>query len=258
MARIRTVKPELFLHESLFDAEVETGLPLRLAFIGLFCQCDREGRFRWEPRRLKAQILPYEETDFSRVLDALKTRGFVRKYKHDGREYGDIPSWNKHQSVNNRERKSEMPKFVASDELETTSTRQRRDNDACQSFPSGTRNKEGNKEGNKVLLASSDDDDANTGIFMVLNGGKRWTVSQADLDRWKERFPALDVEAELRSAQAWTEDNAAKRKTASGVKGFISRWLARAQNQGRGNVPANGSSKAKTTQFLQLPVEDAE
>ena len=71
--RIRTVKPELFLHEGLFDAEAATGLPLRLCFIGLFTQADREGRFRWQPRRLKAQILPYaEDVDFDRVLVALE------------------------------------------------------------------------------------------------------------------------------------------------------------------------------------------
>jgi hypothetical protein len=46
MGRIRTIKPEFFSHEALFDGERETGLPLRLAFIGLLCQCDREGRFR--------------------------------------------------------------------------------------------------------------------------------------------------------------------------------------------------------------------
>jgi hypothetical protein len=46
MGRIRTVKPELFQHGDLFDAEVESGFPLRLAFIGLFTCCDREGRFK--------------------------------------------------------------------------------------------------------------------------------------------------------------------------------------------------------------------
>jgi hypothetical protein len=34
MARIRTIKPEFFRHGGLFDAEIETGLPLRVAFAG--------------------------------------------------------------------------------------------------------------------------------------------------------------------------------------------------------------------------------
>ena len=109
MARIRTIKPEFFKHERLFDAELETGLPLRLAFAGLWTQCDREGRFHWRPRALKTDVLPYDEIDFSRVLDVLVTRGFVVKYACQGEEYGCIPSWNKHQVINNRESKSEIP-----------------------------------------------------------------------------------------------------------------------------------------------------
>lgn len=35
MARIRTIKPEFFLHDELFELEKETGLPVRLTFIGL-------------------------------------------------------------------------------------------------------------------------------------------------------------------------------------------------------------------------------
>ena len=108
-SRIRTIKPDFFKHERLFDAEMESGLPLRLSFIGLWTQCDREGRFEWRPRMLKAEILPYDDIDFSRVLDALATRGFVVKYASDDREYGHIPSWHRHQVVNNRETPSKIP-----------------------------------------------------------------------------------------------------------------------------------------------------
>lgn len=107
--RIRTIKPEFFLHEELFDLEQETGLPVRLAFIGLWCQADREGRFQWRPRTLKAGILPFDDTDFGRVLDALATRGFVVSYTCAGERYGYIPSFTKHQAVNNRESESDLP-----------------------------------------------------------------------------------------------------------------------------------------------------
>jgi len=109
MSRIRTVKPELFKHEDLFDAERLYLLPLRLAFIGLFSCCDCEGRFRWQPRRLKLDILPYDEVDFSGILDALAASGFIVKYEHQGKYYGCIPSWSRHQQINHREAKSELP-----------------------------------------------------------------------------------------------------------------------------------------------------
>lgn len=109
MGRIRTIKPEFFKHEALFDLEQQTGLPIRLAFAGLWTCCDREGRFKWRPRQLKSEIFPYDEIDFSRVLDALVTRGHLVRYAIGTDEYGCIPSWHKHQYINNKESASCIP-----------------------------------------------------------------------------------------------------------------------------------------------------
>jgi hypothetical protein len=111
MSRIRSVKPELFRHEALFEAERESQLPLRIAFVGLFTCCDREGRFRWRPRQLKLDAAPYDDIDFSRVLDALAEHGFILKYEVAGQFYGCIPSWRKHQCINNKEMPSQLPAF---------------------------------------------------------------------------------------------------------------------------------------------------
>jgi hypothetical protein len=109
MARIRTVKPEFFKHEDLFQAEKETKLPLRIAFIGLWTVADREGRFKWKPNQLKLDCLPYDMLDFSRVLDALATRGFIEQYSDsDENLYGFIPSFGEHQVINNRETESSI------------------------------------------------------------------------------------------------------------------------------------------------------
>lgn len=109
MARIRTIKPEFFKHEDLFDAEKETGLPLRLAFAGIWTVCDRKGRFEWRPRSMKTDVLPYDDVDFSRVLDALATRGFVVRYRVAGKDYGYVPGFSRHQVINNRESDSKLP-----------------------------------------------------------------------------------------------------------------------------------------------------
>ena len=127
MGRIRTIKPEFYQHYELWEAEQETGLPLRVAFSALWTQCDREGRFQWRPQQLKITCLPYDEVDFSRVLDALTTRGFLVKYASNGREFGAIPSWSKHQVINNREKASELPEPPDTNGL----TREPRVDDAC-------------------------------------------------------------------------------------------------------------------------------
>ena len=107
--KIRTVKPELFIHETLFDLEWKTGLPIRLGWIGLFTVCDREGRFEWRPRQIKLAVLPWDQVDFGKVLDALVGIGLVVRYQVNGRSFGYIPTWKSHQRINVKESASVLP-----------------------------------------------------------------------------------------------------------------------------------------------------
>jgi hypothetical protein len=147
MARIRTIKPDFFRHEALFEAEKETGLPLRVAFAGLWTAADREGRFRWSPRALKLDCLPFDDVDFSRVLDALATRGFIVKYRAEGQDYGHIPTWKTHQVINNRENQSVIPEPNDNNTL----TRAPRVPDACptalSNFQGEGKGREGKEDG---------------------------------------------------------------------------------------------------------------
>lgn len=109
MSRIRAIKPQFFRHEDLFDLEVRTGLPLRLAFIGLWTVCDREGRFAWRPRSLKVEVLPFDDVDFAAVLAALEQGGFIRRYQAGDQLLGWVPSFARHQIVNQKEPRSVLP-----------------------------------------------------------------------------------------------------------------------------------------------------
>ena len=143
--RIRTIKPEFYIHADLYESEVESGLPLRLAFSGLWCAADRAGRFKWKPRELGSQILPYDGVDFPRVLDALGTRGFVVKYRVGDAWFGCIPSFSKHQVINNRERPSEIPDVSKAEEVwDAWGTRDGRVGHAASGEGKG---REGNMEG---------------------------------------------------------------------------------------------------------------
>lgn len=130
MGRIRTVKPEAFTHEGLYELEIEMGLPIRVGYMGLWTVADREGRFIWAPKTLKLGCLPHDILDFSRVLDALWTRGHIEKYASGGREYGFIPSWKNHQVINNRETPSVLPEPMPESILARLPTCEARVNDA--------------------------------------------------------------------------------------------------------------------------------
>jgi hypothetical protein len=103
------VKPEVATHEGLFDLEQATKLPIRFAWVMLWTVCDREGRFRWRPRMLKADVLPFDALDFGLVLDALAGARFIQRYEANGEVYGCIPTWHEHQAMNSREPISKLP-----------------------------------------------------------------------------------------------------------------------------------------------------
>jgi len=183
--RIRTIKPEFFTHEGLFEAEQETKLPIRIAFAGLWCVADREGRFKWEPRRIGVQILPYDAIDFSRVLHALVTRGFIVKYRVNDAWFGWIPSFSKHQVVNNRESDSVLPDFVENgantEEIDACATREARDDHAGQGEGKGREGKGIGKEGDMADLPRVDSDLEN---FKLRIGS--WFKRRADTT-WSEK-----------------------------------------------------------------------
>lgn len=104
MARIRTIKPEFFRHEGLQDLELANpGKYPMMVFEGLFGQCDSKGRFEWKPRMLKLDILPFLPFDMADTLHILLEAGLVRWYAVDGKQYGEIPTFEKHQRISGKE-----------------------------------------------------------------------------------------------------------------------------------------------------------
>lgn len=116
------MKPEAALDELLWDLGQTTGMPVFQAFVMLWCHADREGRFEWRPRALKAGCLPFWEGDFATVLDALEKDGFVLRYTVDGKTYGLVRTFKLHQAINQREAQSVIPApdAVATDGVQDT------------------------------------------------------------------------------------------------------------------------------------------
>ena len=77
MARSRNIKPGFFLNDKLAECE-----PLaRLLFAGLWCIADREGRLGDRPKRIKAEVLPYDECDVDQLLAQLAKYEFIIRYE---------------------------------------------------------------------------------------------------------------------------------------------------------------------------------
>jgi hypothetical protein len=104
MSRIRNVKPEFFRHEELQDLEAKhMGKYPMFVYEALWNQCDRQGVFPWKPRTLKLDILPFLPFDMEETLKILAGAGYIKKYTVDGKDYGIIPTFKKHQSISKAE-----------------------------------------------------------------------------------------------------------------------------------------------------------
>ncbi len=103
--RARNLKPALFKNELL--AEVA---PLgRILFAGLWCAADRAGRLEDRPRKLKAEILPYDDCNVDELLDELDRRGFILRYEVGGTRYVQVVNFARHQNPHKAERPSIIP-----------------------------------------------------------------------------------------------------------------------------------------------------
>lgn len=68
-------------------------------------------------------------------------------------------------------------------------------------------------------------------IELILNDGTTHGVTDKDVERYRELYPGVDVMQELRNMAGWCDSNKPKRKTRTGIKRFITNWLAREQDR---------------------------
>lgn len=109
MARIRTIKPEAFVSESL----AAVSLTAERTFLGLLTQADDQGRHRDHAAIIAGQLWvlrpehtpPDVETDLAQLADA----GLICRYRGpDDKRYLHIVTWHQHQKIN-RPSKSRLP-----------------------------------------------------------------------------------------------------------------------------------------------------
>lgn len=105
--RARSLKPGFFKNEELAELP-----PLaRILFVGLWCMADREGRLEDRPKRIKAEVLPYDSCSVASLLDLLASspERFIVRYSVDDKPYIAIPSFCQHQSPHIKEAESTIP-----------------------------------------------------------------------------------------------------------------------------------------------------
>ena len=107
MARSRNIKPAFFQNEKLAELK-----PInRLAFIALWTVCDFKGCLEYRPKRLKVQLLPYDDCNIQEIINNLIDSGFIQIYSVEDQDYIKILNFEKHQNPhkNEKEAGSDIP-----------------------------------------------------------------------------------------------------------------------------------------------------
>ena len=86
-------------------------------------------------------------------------------------------------------------------------------------------------------------------IGLQLNDKSLFPIYEDDLVKYRDLYPAVNVEQELRNMVGWIDGNPTKRKTKTGIKKFVNAWLSKEQDQGGRRSP--GVAKRAGNQLLK-------
>ena len=99
MARIRTVKPELFSSFTMSSVSI----PARFLFVGLLTEADDAGRLMDSPKKLCGILFPHDENVTERKvaqwLNELVDAGCINRYSAGQGRYLFFPNWTDHQKI---------------------------------------------------------------------------------------------------------------------------------------------------------------
>lgn len=99
MARIRTIKPSFWGDDKVCRLSWDA----RLLLIGIISSADDHGRFIATPQAVLGYVFPHEDVTparFRKLLAEITDTKIVALYEDQGRTYGFLPHWKKHQRIN--------------------------------------------------------------------------------------------------------------------------------------------------------------
>jgi len=231
MPRARNIKHEFFKNEELADVSFIG----RLLFIGLWTLADCKGRLEYRPRRIKAELFPYDdglETD--KELTALDKSGFISIYSVLDQRYIEIINFCKHQNPhkNERDKGSAFPeKIITPQVVELKGVEINPD------LTGANRNTNGIDPADSLLLnpeslslipesgttgSSNDTPDGGCNVAVDIDGyvfrGDKFNIMEKDFLKHRETYPNLNLinqysqlDMELRDVtkkQVWGQLNA--------------------------------------------------
>ena len=149
-----------------------------------------------------------------------------------------IPNWAKHQQLDSLNKRREYQRNLMAKRRAEQKKQVLALTDANSLASVSTLDKEGEREGDKERNTSYSCSDLRAGesepavYQLLLNDKTLFDVTASDMAKYRELYPAVDIDQEMRKMIGWCESNPTKRKTRRGIKAFITNWLSRQQDKG--------------------------
>ena len=113
MMRSRNIKPGLYKDDELAECSIWA----RYLFPGLWQLADREGRLEDRPKKIKAEIYPFDDCDVDALLWELHNANSIIRYEVKGKRYIWIPNFVRDQNPHKNEKASIIPAHSDSREI---------------------------------------------------------------------------------------------------------------------------------------------
>ena len=229
--------PNRILKESICRSEEIDSLSWfeEVLFYRLIVTCDDFGRYDGRSKVIKGACFPLKditEKDIDKALSKLSAVGLVRVYEAQGRPYLQLVTWAEHQRIRNQ--KSKYPECDSNCIIllsnDSKCQQMMSDDNKCVRNPIQSKS-ESKTESNANICSELKQSEPPL-IALELNTGEDYGITKTDIDEWSELYPAVDVMQCLRNMKGWLSANKAKRKTARGIKRFITTWLQKEQDRG--------------------------
>ena len=205
MARSRNIKPGFFTNDKLAELDPFA----RLLFIGLWTVADREGRLEDRPRKIKAELLPFDDVNVDELLASLAQAGFIIRYIVDDLACIEVVNFVKHQNPHPKEKSSEIPESHVKTRKNVTSRGKQRTSRVMQqtSNASSLTSSMNPSSLNPESIPSASDDasdgdgDSYSDEFMEFwNAYPKKVGKSVAFNRWKQIKPARSLRDKMLAA----------------------------------------------------------
>lgn len=215
MARARNIKPSFFNNDELAELD-----PLaRLLFIGMWTIADFKGCFEYKPKRVKVQLLPYDNCDVESLAINLDKSGFISIYSVHEQLYVKVLNFDKHQNPhkNEKDKGSDIPDITEADffyckNLSNNNNLQNIENNRDKNGTSHDKNETDRADSFNLIPSTLNPDSLNTNTqssdkpkksknvlkalpsdFCISDRVRKWAIKEgyADLETHLERFIEL-------------------------------------------------------------------